>query len=200
MGFMGVEELIKLARRMERFNLAWMEDCIPWQLTDQWVRLAHSTTVPMCLGEDVYLKESFEPVIKAGGIAVVHPDPLTAGGILETKKIGDMAWDYGVRMCLHMAASPIAAMASTHIAAATENFLSCEFHANDVPWWDDLAIGTAKPHIVDRGFITVPDKPGLGIEDLNDEVIREHVDPRYPEVWGDTSRWDSFWSSDRQWN
>jgi gluconate/galactonate dehydratase len=200
MGFMGVEELIKLARRLERFNLAWMEDCIPWQYTDQWVRLANSTTVPMCLGEDIYLKESFETVIKSGGISVVHPDPLTAGGILETKKIGDIAWDNGVRMCLHMAASPVAAMAATHIGAATENFLSSEFHSNDVPWWDDLAIGTAKPHIVDHGFITVPDRPGLGIDDLNDEVIKEHVDPRYPEIWGDTAQWDSFWSQDRQWN
>ena len=200
MGFMGVEEIIKLARRLEKYNLAWMEDCIPWQYGDQWVKLANSTTVPMCVGEDIYLKENFELLIKSGAIAVVHPDPLTAGGILETKKIGDMAWDHGVRMCLHMAASPIAAMAATHIGAATENFLSSEFHSNDVPWWDDLAIGTAKPHIVDNGFIEVPDKPGLGIEDLNDEVIAEHVDPSYPDIWAPTEEWDSFWSHDRQWN
>ena len=200
MGFIGVEELIKLAKRLEKFNLAWMEDCIPWQYTGQWKRLSQATSIPLCVGEDMYLKESFIPLMEQGAISVAHPDPLTAGGILETKKIGDLAWEYGVRMCLHMAASPVAALAAAHIGAATENFLSSEFHSHDVPWWDDIAIGTAKPKIVDNGFITVPDKPGLGIDDLNDEVIKEHIDKRDPRLWVSTEEWDSFYCNDRQWN
>ena len=50
------------------------------------------------------------------------------------------------------------------------NLLAVEFHSVDCPWWGDLAVGLPKPLIQD-GFITVPDRPGLGIEDLDDEVI-----------------------------
>lgn len=85
-GHVCVEDCIRFARRMEPYNLAWMEDMIPWIYTDQYVRLKSSTTVPVCTGEDIYLKEGFERLIKAGGVSVIHPDILTCGGALELKK------------------------------------------------------------------------------------------------------------------
>ena len=111
---------------------AWLEDVIPWQYTEQYRQLQEATTVPICTGEDIYLKEGFEPLLKSGGISVIHPDLLTTGGILETKKIGDMAQDHGVAMAIHMAESPIAAMAAAHVAIATENFMALEYHSVDV--------------------------------------------------------------------
>lgn len=198
-GHIPVEDCIRLARRLERYAPAWLEDMIPWQLTDQYVRLSRSTTAPLCTGEDIYLKESFRPLLEAGAVAVVHPDLMTSGGILETKKIGDMAQDHGVAMAIHMAESPIGCLAAVHAAAATENFLAMEYHSADVPWWDDLVQGPATP-IVDRGYISVPEGPGLGIESLNDEVIAAHVHPDHPELWGDTSGWDHEWAHDRTWS
>jgi len=198
-GFMGVEELIRLAHRLEKYNLAWMEDCIPWMFTDQWKRLSDATAIPLAVGEDQYLKESFLPLFESGAISVVHPDPLTLGGIYETKKLGDIAQDYGIRMALHMAEGPVGALAAATIGAATENFLAMEFHANDVPWWDDMVVSKDKP-IIDRGFITVPDRPGLGIDDYNDEVLAEHVDKRQPGVWVSTDEWDDEWCRDRYFN
>ena len=111
--------------------------------------------MPICTGEDIYLKEGFEPLLKSGGVSVIHPDLLTSGGILETKKIGDMAQDHGVAMAIHMAESPIAAMAAAHVAVATENFMALEYHSVDVAWWDDIVTGLPKPLVKD-GFITVP--------------------------------------------
>ena len=64
-------------------------------------------------------------------------------------------------------------MANVHCAAATENFLVLENHSVDVPWWGDLVDGVEKP-IVNKGFITVPDKPGLGVT-LNEEVVKQHL-------------------------
>ena len=49
-------------------------------------------------------------------------------------------------------------------------------------------------------YITVPDAPGLGIENLEDEVIREHLHPDYPDMWADTSDWDNDYSHDRTWS
>ena len=95
-GHVCVEDCIKFARRMEPYNLAWIEDMVPWMYTDQYVRLKNSTTIPVCTGEDIYLKEGFETLIKAGGVSVIHPDILTCGGALELKKIADIADENGV--------------------------------------------------------------------------------------------------------
>jgi L-alanine-DL-glutamate epimerase-like enolase superfamily enzyme len=198
-GHIPVEDCIKLANRLEKYTPAWLEDMIPWQLTEQYARLSRSTTAPLCTGEDIFLKENFRPLLEAQAVAVVHPDLLSSGGILETKKIGDMAQDHGVSMAIHMAESPIGCLAAVHAAAATENFLAMEYHSVDVPWWDELAEGPAKP-IVNKGYITVPESPGLGIESLNDEVIAAHVNGDHPELWTDTSDWDHEWPHDRTWS
>jgi len=124
---------------------------------------------------------------------------LSTGGILETKKIGDLAQDHGVAMALHMAESPIACLAAAHVAVATENFLALEYHSVDVPWWDDLVTGPAKP-IVNRGWIKPSAAPGLGIESLNDDVIAEHLDTNSEGLWKSTEQWDGEFSHDRTWS
>ncbi len=198
-GHVPVEDGIRLARRMEKYSPAWLEDLIPWQYTDQYVRLRNATTAPICTGEDIYLKESFRPLLERGGVAVIHPDVLSAGGILETKKIGDIATDHGVAMALHMAESPVACMAAVHTAAASENFLALEFHSADHRWWSTMVTGLPEPLIRD-GFIKVPDGPGLGIEDFDDGVLAEHLHPDFPGLWAPTPEWDHEWSHDRTWS
>lgn len=199
-GHIGLQDCIKLGRRIDKYNLAWMEDMIPWQYTKQYAQLASSVTTPICTGEDIYLKENFKPLLESGGVSVIHPDVLTTGGILETKKIGDMAQEYGVAMAIHMAESPIACLAAVHAAAATENFLALEYHSVDVQWWDDLIVSKLPKPLVQNGFIHVPDAPGLGIEELNDEVIAQHLHPQIPGLWLPTDDWNDYWSNDRLWS
>jgi L-alanine-DL-glutamate epimerase-like enolase superfamily enzyme len=199
LGHISLQDGIRLARRIEKFTPAWLEDVIPWQYTEQYAELQKSTSVPICTGEDIYLKEDFMPLLESGGVSVIHPDLLTSGGILETKKIGDAAQDHGVSMAIHMAESPIAAMAAAHVAVATENFLALEQHAVDIPWWDAIVTGLPKP-IVRDGFIEVPDRPGLGIDDIDDAVIRDHLQAGAKGIWQPTGEWDDEWSWDRTWS
>ena len=169
------------------------------QMTEGYKRLAAATCVPLCTGEDIYLKENFIPLLESGALGVIHPDILSTGGILETKKIGDMAQDHGVAMAIHMAETPIAFMAAAHTATATENFLALEFHSVDIPWWQDLVEMDNKP-LIKNGFVEVPDAPGLGIKGLNDEVIREHMHSSEKDIWLPTDAWDKEWSHDRLWS
>lgn len=199
-GHIGLEDSIKLCRRIEKYNLAWAEDLIPWQLTDQYAMLRRSTTVPICTGEDIYLKENFLPLLKAGGVSVIHPDVLTAGGILELKKISDLAADYGTAMAVHMAESPIGCLAAVHAAASCENFLALEYHSVDVPDWCDIYDDKLPKPLVQDGYITVPDLPGLGIETLNDEVLKAHIHPRIPGMWEPTDLWNEDVVEDRLWS
>ncbi len=198
LGHISLQDGIRLAQRIEKYTPAWLEDVIPWQYAEGYRRLQEATSVPICTGEDIYLKEGFEPLFDAG-ISVIHPDILTTGGILETKKIGDAAQDYGIAMAIHMAESPVAAIAAAHIATATENFLALEYHSVDVPWWDDIVTGFDGP-IVQNGFIELSDKPGLGIDDLNDEVLRQHLQPGVADIWLPTDQWNDDTSWDRTWS
>jgi len=198
-GHIGIDSCIQLAKRLESYNIAWAEDMVPWQDTASYAKLNSQVALPVCTGEDIYLKENFLPLLKADGVQVIHPDILTCGGILELKKIGDMAQDYGVAMAIHMAETPIACLAAAHVATATENFLALEFHSVETPWWDDMVNGPTKPIIKD-GFISLDDKPGLGIESLNDEVLAKHLNPTNDGIWDDTTKWDDWESHDRLWS
>lgn len=115
------------------------------------------------------------------------------------KKLGNMCDKYGVAMAIHMAESPIACMAAIHTAAAVQNILAVEFHSVDIPWWNDLAIGIDNPLFKD-GFVNVPDKPGLGIDELNEELIAQHIHDKYPGQWEPTTEWDKEWANDREWS
>jgi len=195
-GHIGIHSCIRLGRALEPYNLAWLEDMIPWQYTDLWKRITDAVHLPTCTGEDIYLKEGFIELCRSHAVDIIHPDLATAGGILETKKIGDAAQECGVPMAMHFAGTPIACMASVHCAAATENFLALENHSIDIPWWDNLVEGIEKP-IVQNGFIRVPDTPGLGVT-LNEEALKEHLaEPGYFEPapeWDRERSWDRLWS------
>jgi L-alanine-DL-glutamate epimerase-like enolase superfamily enzyme len=197
-GHIGMDDCIRLGEALEPYNLAWLEDLVPWQLTDQWVQMERALKTPVCTGEDIYLKEGFMPLLQAHAVNVIHPDLATSGGILETKKIGDLAQEYGVSMALHMAGTPISTMASVHCAAATENFIALEHHFTEVPFWGDFIDGLPKP-IIQNGYIPVPDAPGLGFT-LNEEAVKEHLRPEDRGFFEPTPQWDSEKSWDRLWS
>jgi len=197
-GHIGVNTCIRLGKAFEKYNLAWMEDLIPWQYTELWKKITDSIDVPTLTGEDIFLKEPFEVLCREHAVDMIHPDLLSSGGILETKKIGDMAQEYGVPMALHMAESPIGCFACVHCAAATENFLVLENHDVDNPRWGDIVDGVEKP-IIRKGHIKVPDGPGLGIT-LNEEALKKQLTE--PGFFDPTLQWDApkMRTNDRLWS
>ncbi|MEX0601434.1 MAG: mandelate racemase/muconate lactonizing enzyme family protein [Rhodothermales bacterium] len=206
LGHFDVDEAIKLVRAMEPYAMAYAEDLVPWEYTDKWREITASSTTPSQTGEDIFGLEGFKPLIDAKAVNIVHPDPVGAGGLLETKKIGDYAENAGIAMMMHHASSPVSMLAAVHAAAATQNFMWMEHHFVDLDWYDDLVTGIEKP-IVQDGYIAVPEKPGIGIE-LNEEAIREHMDssdPRQGVAHGTgffepTPEWDEVRSWDRLWS
>jgi len=197
-GHISVNSCIKLARAMEKHNLAWMEDMVPWQLGHLLKQIKESTTTPILTGEDIYLKEDFIKLIDMEAVDMIHPDLASSGGLLETKKIGDYAMEHGVAMAMHFAGSPISFRANVHCAAATENFIALEHHSLDVPWWETMV--KTKTPLVEKGFAPVPDEPGLGIDDIVPEVIKQHMRPDHPGYFEPTPEWDKDRVNDRLWS
>jgi L-alanine-DL-glutamate epimerase-like enolase superfamily enzyme len=197
-GHIGIDDCLRLGQALEPYGLAWLEDMVPWQFVEQWQQLEQALVTPVCTGEDIYLKEGFKPLLEAKAVNVIHPDIATSGGILETKKIGDLAQEHGVSMAIHMAGTPVSTMAAVHCAAATENFIALEHHFTEIPYWSDLVAGFRNP-IIQEGYIKVPETPGLGIE-LNDEVAQQHLDPNDTDYFGPSTYWDTDRSWDRLWS
>lgn len=164
-------------------------------------RVTDAVNVPIAGGEDLYLLDQFRPFIENRAVDIIHPDLLTAGGMGETKRIADYAERYGIPTALHFAGSPIAFMANLHTAAALPSFVALEHHGLDLPFWNDLVTGMEQPYLVD-GYVTVPDKPGLGV-DLNLEGIRANLRPPSG-LFEPTDEWNTpklgFWQPDRRWD
>ena len=192
-GHLSVKDAIRYARAFEPYRLAWAEDLIGWRDWRGYKRIREATTTPVLTGEDIFgLEEGFQDLLDNEAVDIIHPDPETSGALLETKRISDYANMRGIPTALHFAGSPVGCMASVHLAATLDEFLSMENHAIDMPWWDDLVTGIPKP-IIQNGYIPVPDKPGLGVE-LNDEAVKKHL--RYPGYFEPTPMYDDFIVSD----
>jgi L-alanine-DL-glutamate epimerase-like enolase superfamily enzyme len=200
-GYMTANEVIRMGRAVEPYGLAWMEDPMPWWDIEGHKKVTDAINVPTAAGEELYLWDGFRELIEKRAVDIIHPDLLTSGGMLETKKIADYAERYGIPTALHFAGSPIAFMAGIHLAASIPSFVSMENHAVDLPFWKGLVTGLDDPLMVD-GYVKVPDKPGLGV-DLNLEGIKENLRPPSG-LFEPTDAWNTpklgFWQPDRRWD
>jgi L-alanine-DL-glutamate epimerase-like enolase superfamily enzyme len=171
----AVDDAIRLARALEPYDLLWLEDPIPPENLEAMARVTESSRTSTCTGENLYRKYGFRELVEKQAASVISPDIPKVGGLLEARKIADLADLYYISVAPHNVASPIGTMAAAQVCAAIQNFLILEFHAYSVPWWDDLAAGGDGPLIRD-GFIDIPDRPGCGLE-LNEDVARAHLHP-----------------------
>lgn len=196
-GHFDLNNGIRMAKKLDKYRLAWLEDMVPWQYTEQWKTLTDAFETPTTTGEDIHYLENFKPLIHNRAVDIVHPDLASSGGLLETKRIGDYAEEFGIAMAMHQAGSPITFMSNVHCAAATQNFLALEHHSVDLPWWEDLVTMTGGGKMIENGYAPVPlTAPGLGIE-LNEEVIKEHLNPKDNKYFAPTKEWDELRSHDR---
>ena len=168
-GYMTAKEVIRLGQALEPYGLAWMEDPMPWWDIDGHKQVTDAIGVPTAAGEELYLWDGFREMIETRAVDILHPDLLTSGGMLETKKIADYGERYGLPTALHFAGSPIGFMANLHTAAAIPSFVALEHHGLDLPFWAGLVTGLPEP-LMEGGFVAVPDTPGLGV-DLNYDGI-----------------------------
>jgi hypothetical protein len=79
-GHIGVNSCIRLGKALEPYNMAWLEDMIPWQHTEQMKQITDAVDMPILTGEDIYLKELHQTGADArGGYRSSRTWPLRAG-------------------------------------------------------------------------------------------------------------------------
>jgi len=166
-------DVITLARALEPVNPMWLEDPVPPENTDVMKRVTDAVNIPICTGENLYGRAGFRKLIELQACDAVHIDIPKSGGLLEAKKISDMAEMYGIWTAAHNPASPVGTIASCHAASAMRDFRVHEL-ANWVDWFPDLVVREG-PFWKD-GYFTIQDKPGYGVE-INPDVAKAHLAP-----------------------
>jgi L-alanine-DL-glutamate epimerase-like enolase superfamily enzyme len=172
-----VRDAINLAKALEHINPMWVEDPVPPENPETMALVRRNSPVPVCTGENLYGFAGFEKLIELQGCDGVHIDIPKSGGLLESKRISDFASSYGIWTAAHNPASPVGTIASAHAASAMRNFRIHEL-ANWIDWWPDLVLHEGP--IWKDGYLTIEDKPGLGIE-INPDVAKAHLAPG--ETW-----------------
>jgi L-alanine-DL-glutamate epimerase-like enolase superfamily enzyme len=169
----NASDVIKVARELEPFRLLWLEDPVPPSNAAALKEVSAKVRVPIATGENLFLFEGFEEIIAEHALSVVTPDLQKVGGLAVAQTIAQFADVHTMQVAPHNISSPVGTLASAHFCATIPNFLALEFHASDVPFWNDLVDGIPKP-IIQDGFISLPEKPGLGVT-LNEDVARRHA-------------------------
>ena len=167
---------MKLAERLEPFDLMFLEDPVPNDNVEAMAKVSAATSIPICTGEFLFRRDGFRELIQTQACDMLHVDVSGTGGMLEAKKIADLADLYYIPFAAHNITSPIGMTATAHVCAAVRNFIVMElpYHADQVEWRWDLAISN-EPLMQDNAFV-VPEQPGLGVE-INADVAREHLMP-----------------------
>ncbi len=172
-----VRDAINMAKVIEPVKPMWLEDPVPPGNPDAMARVTQAVNVPIATGENLYTRDGFRRLIELQGCDIVHLDIPKLGGLLEAKRIHDLADNYYIASAAHNPASPIGTIASAHAAASMRDFRIHEL-AKYIDWWQDLVIHDGP--IFENGYYRIRDKPGYGVE-INPDVAKAHLAPG--ETW-----------------
>ncbi|MGH2551973.1 MAG: mandelate racemase/muconate lactonizing enzyme family protein [Thermomicrobiales bacterium] len=153
---------IKIAKAVEPFAPAWFEDPIKPDNIDALAAFAAKTDVPTVASETLAGRSAFREVLEKQAARIIMLDLSWVGGITEAKKIAAMAEAYHLPIAPHDCTGPVVLTASTHLSINAPNALTQEsVRAFYTGWYRELV--TALPK-VERGQISPPPGPGLGLE------------------------------------
>ncbi len=159
---------IRLGQALEPYSPLWFEEPIAPDNIPELARVAAMVRIPVAVGERLTTKAEFGAVLQAGAAAILQPALGRAGGIWEMKKVAAIAEVHHAQLAPHLYAGPVEWAANIHLAASIPNILMAE--TIETPFHDALIKGSIR---VERGFITPPEAPGLGIE-VDEALARAH--------------------------
>jgi galactonate dehydratase len=160
----------RIAKELEPFRLLWLEEPVPPEDIDAMADVRHSTSTPIACGENLYMRWGYRELLDKRGVDILQPDFQKVGGLSEARRVANLAQTYYVPLAPHCVVSPIGMMSTAHACVTFPNFLACEWHWINFPdlWKNWVKEG----EIIQKGYVTPSDKPGIGVE-MNEEVARK---------------------------
>ena len=172
-----------LAKKLEEFDPMFLEEPVLCENMEAFAEIAAACNIPIATGERLYSRWDFKRLLHAGGVDIIQPDLSNAGGITEVKKIASMAEAYDVALAPHCPLGPIALAACLNVDATCYNAViqeqSIGIHYNVGKSVLDY-VNNREDFAFTDGFVSLPRKPGLGVE-VNKELVEE--ENRTPHNW-----------------
>lgn len=165
----------QLARALDGLGLMFIEEPV---LSENWEALAGiaaQLSTPIALGERLYSRWDFRPILASGLVDIVQPDLSHAGGISECRRIAALAEAHDVAVAPHCPLGPLALAACLQLAGCTPNVvlqeISLGIHYNQ---GHDLLSFVRNPAVLSPvdGHLPIPTGPGLGVE-IDEALVRE---------------------------
>ena len=163
----GYKWALRTAHMLAEYNVGWFEEALPPDDIEGFIRLRNAAPLPISGGEVLTRRQSFIPWIERGALDIVQPDSTKCGGITEARRIAWLAYDHNIQFVSHGWNTAIGLAADLHLAASLPVARYVEY-LTPAPYIDEIL---TEPFTLDeQGFLTVPEKPGLGIE-LNRDAL-----------------------------
>ena len=170
-GAFDITTALALGKKLASSDLLWFEDPVPQSNLSVMAKVAQSIDIPVCTGEMLRSRFEFRELFERQAAEIIMPDIARTGGMLEMKKIAAMADTYFMLTAPHNMVGPVCTMATVQLCACIPNFLVMEYQLGDVPWIDDLI---SSPIPINKGYLEIPEKPGIGIE-LNKKEVAKYL-------------------------
>ena len=170
-GGLTTDEAIRLCRRLEELQLLFVEEPVDPFDIGALKKFSDQVAIPVALGERIYTRYGFRPIVESHAADVLQPDIGNTGGIMESKKVAAMAETYNMRIQFHVCASPVSTAAALQLDACIPNFMIQELYPYRSAEHFQL-VDYAPERDVKHGSMAIPDRPGLGIN-----LVPERVRP-----------------------
>jgi len=170
-GGLTTAETIRLCRRFEELDIAWIEEPADPFDVGALSKIAERVNIPVAVGERLYTRQGFRKVFEAQAADIVQPDVGNTGGIMEVKKIAAMAEAYSMRVAAHNCGSSLSTAASLQVSACIANFMTLEIYPYfpERPGYVQLLANPPEARIQD-GHLDVTAEPGLGATLSHDRI------------------------------
>ncbi|MFC3282997.1 mandelate racemase/muconate lactonizing enzyme family protein [Litchfieldella rifensis] len=169
-------EAIELGNRAAPYGVDWFEEPVLPEQIATYRAVRAGQPIPVAGGETWHGRYAMLEPLATRAVDIVQPDICGVGGFTEIRRVTDMAAMHGVRLVPHVWGTAVCLAASLQFMAALppnpprrdpiEPIL--EFDRTENPF-RQAVVNTPIEH--QGGVVTIPDKPGLGI-DINRNALK----------------------------
>jgi D-galactarolactone cycloisomerase len=170
---------IRLGREFERLDVRWFEEPVIPEDIEAYAEVSRALDLPVAGGEAEFTRFGFRRLLAARAVDIVQPDITATGGFTECQRIAALASAHGIRYLPHVWGSAVGLAASLQFTAALPPATHAlhpleplfEFDRTPNLFRDELS---ALPIRHDRGWVAIPDRPGLGVE-VDEHLVRRYL-------------------------
>jgi L-alanine-DL-glutamate epimerase-like enolase superfamily enzyme len=166
----GYKWALETAKMLRDFDIVWFEEALPPDDLEGFIELRRQAPLPIATGEVLTRRQSFRPFLERGAVDIIQPDATKCGGLTEAWRIAWMAYEHNIQWVPHGWNTAVGLAADLALSAAMPVARYVEYLTPCV-YLDEMITEPFRPDA--EGYLTIPDKPGLGIE-LNREALEKY--------------------------